>query len=303
MTPSAAPLTRAAALVMVFVSLAWGSSFLLIKEALAVTDPFGVALSRVALGAVVLGFLPGARRRVGRGAWPWIVALALVWMAIPLTLFAVAEQEISSATAGMINGSVPIFTAIVASLLARALPGRVRLAGLALGLLGILAIGVPGARTSPDAPLAVLLVVGAVTLYGVAFNITGWLQRRHGSLPVIFRSMAVAAVVLAPAGLPDLLAASPAPRGVLSMLLLGFVSTGAAFALFTWLAGTLDATRASVVTYAVPVVALLVGITVGGESAHPLAVAGVLLVVTAAYLVQRPEPPPSPAVPEGSPPQ
>lgn len=275
--------------VMIAVSLGWGCSFLLIRESLLVTDAYGVAFGRVALGAVVLGMIPAARQRVPLRAWPGLGALAVTWMAVPMVLFALAERGVSSATAGMINGSAPVFTAIVAAVLTRTAPGRQRLLGLLLGVLGVAAIGLPGAAQGAGAPLGVVLVLMAVAVYGVAFNITGRLQREHGALPVIWRSMIIATLLLAPVGLPDLLDARPVPHGILALVLLGGVSTAACFALFAWLAGTLDPTRASVVTYAVPVVALLVGVLLGGESAHALALAGVVLIAAAAYLVQRPE--------------
>jgi drug/metabolite transporter (DMT)-like permease len=277
------------AVVMLVVSLGWGCSFLFIRESLLVTDPYGVALSRVALGAFVLGLLPASRRRMPRRAWGWLLVLALTWMAVPMVLFALAERDVSSATAGMINGSAPVFTAAVAAVVTRTAPRGQRLAGLGLGLLGVVAIGLPGAGTESgaDASIGVLLVVAAVALYGVAFNIAGRLQREHGALPVIWRSMMLAALVLAPVGVPDLLTAAAVPHALVSVLLLGVVSTGVCFALFAWLAGTLDPTRASVVTYAVPVIALAVGVLFGRESVHPLALGGVALVVAAAYLVQR----------------
>ncbi|MFD0202935.1 MULTISPECIES: DMT family transporter [Saccharothrix] len=273
--------------VMIAVSLGWGCSFLLIRESLQATGAYGVAFGRVALGAAVLSLIPASRRRVPLRAWPGLGALAVTWMALPMALFALAERSVGSATAGMINGSAPVFTAIVAAALTRTLPGAQRLLGLLIGALGVAAIGLPGATQGAGAPMGVVLVLVAVALYGVAFNIAGRLQREHEALPVIWRSMTIAALLLAPAGLPDLVNAQPVPHAIVALVLLGSISTAVCFALFAWLAGTLDPTRASAVTYAVPVVALLAGVLLGGESVHGLALAGTLLVVTAAYLVQR----------------
>jgi drug/metabolite transporter (DMT)-like permease len=81
-------------------------------------------------------------------------------------------------------------------------------------------------------------------------------------------------------------------------VLLGSVSTAACFAGFTWLAGNVGPVQASAVTYAVPVVALAVGVLAGGEAVAPVAVGGVVLVLAAAYLVQRPERGPIPTTAE-----
>jgi hypothetical protein len=85
----------------------------------------------------------------------------------------------------------------------------------------------------------------------------------------------------------------------LALVLLGSVSTAACFAGFTWLAGNVGPVRASAVTYAVPVIALAVGVLAGGEAVAPVAVGGVVLVLAAAYLVQRPERPDIPAARSG----
>ncbi|MFI7454504.1 DMT family transporter [Nonomuraea sp. NPDC049714] len=276
-------------MVMIAVSVGWGCSFLLIRDSLQVTGPTGVALARVAIGAAVLGLLPASRRAVPRRAWPALTLLAVTWMTLPMVLFALAEQHVSSSTAGMINGSAPIFTAVVAALLTARLPRTSRLLGLLVGLLGVSLIGIAGSHEESGARLGVALVAAAVALYGVAFNIAGGLQREYGALPVIWRAMLLTTLMLTPFGIPDLLDARLEPRGILALTLLGGVSTGACFALFAWLAGTLDATRASVVTYAVPVVALAVGVVLGGEAVRAPALVGIALVTVAAYLVQRPD--------------
>lgn len=279
-----------APLVMVAVSLGWGCSFLLIRDSLLITDPAGVALGRVASGAVILGLIPASRQRaVPRRAWPTLLLLAVTWMTLPMVLFALAEQDVSSSTAGMINGSAPVFTAVVAAILTATLPRPARLAGLLIGLLGVVLIGMAGSQGHSGERLGVILVVVAVALYGVAFNIAGRLQREYGALPVIWRSMMLATVMLAPFGVPDLVNAQFDLRGAIALTLLGAVSTGGCFAMFAWLAGTLDPTRASVVTYAVPVIALCVGVALGGESVRYPALIGVALVIVAAYLVQRPD--------------
>lgn len=280
-----------APLVMLAVSLGWGCSFLLIRDSLLVTGPYGVALGRVLIGAVVLGVLPASRQRaIPWRAWPALTLLATTWMALPMVLFALAERDVSSSTAGMINGSAPVFTALVAALLTATMPRPSRLFGLLVGLVGVAAIGAAGTQEGGGAGLGVLLVVVAIALYGVAFNIAGSLQREYGALPVIWRAMMIATLMLTPWGVSDLLDTRSDPRGILALVLLGSVSTGVCFALFAWLAGTLDPTRASVVTYAVPVVALLVGVVIGGETVRAPALIGIVLVIAAAYLVQRPEP-------------
>jgi drug/metabolite transporter (DMT)-like permease len=284
---------------MVFVSLGWGCSFFLIRESLVVTGPFGVAFGRLAVAALLLGLLPAARASLPARAWPGILLLALTWMAVPLVLYPMAGLHINSATAGMINGAAPVVTAALAAAVNATPPRGLRIVGLAMGTVGILAIGLPEATSGDNAIVGAVLAFGAVISYSVAFIVAARLQREHGALPVIWRSTAVAAAALLPFGVWDLAHASPVPRGLVTLMLLGTVSTAACFAGFTWLAGNVGPVRASAVTYAVPVVALAVGVLAGGEAVAPVAVGGVVLVLAAAYLVQRPERPDVPATRSG----
>ena len=125
----------------VSIGLIWGASFLFIEVGLEAFHPGLVTWMRVGFGALFMAALPQARaatiEKVDR---PRIVLLSVVWVAIPLTLFPIAQQWIDSAVAGMLNGAVPIFTAIIASILLQQLPGRLQIVGLLLGFAGILAI-------------------------------------------------------------------------------------------------------------------------------------------------------------------
>jgi drug/metabolite transporter (DMT)-like permease len=71
---------------MVYVALAWGFSFLLIRQSVAATGPFGVALARAGIGAAILWLIPGSRRRVPLRDHLPLLLLALVWMTIPMVL-------------------------------------------------------------------------------------------------------------------------------------------------------------------------------------------------------------------------
>src|SRR5699024_3939368 len=99
-------------LLIVLVAVMWGSSFLLIKIGLADLAPTAVAWLRLAFGAAALALVPAARKPLRhRRDWGLVAVLGVVWMAVPFTLFPIAEQTISSALAGMINGATPLFTA------------------------------------------------------------------------------------------------------------------------------------------------------------------------------------------------
>ncbi len=210
-------------------------------------------------------------------------------MAIPLTLFPIAQQWIDSAVAGMLNGAMPMFTAIIASIMLRQLPGRLQMLGLLIGLAGIIAIALPSAETSNTAALGVGLVVLATVCYGLATNIVVPLQQKYGSVPVMARVLWTAALIVTPFGLFGLTRSDFAWDSLAATMAVGFLGTGLAFILMGNLVGSVGSTRASFITYLMPVVSLLLGVVFRDEVIAPLAIGGSLLVIAGAVLASRRE--------------
>src|SRR5918996_4517914 len=91
----------------------WGSSFIWIAIGLDSFEPGLIALLRLALGATAISVAPRSRTPVERADWPRIALLGMVWMAAPLVLFPLAQDlGVSSALNGMVNGAMPLFTAL-----------------------------------------------------------------------------------------------------------------------------------------------------------------------------------------------
>lgn len=283
-----APFTARDWVVLAAVALMWGASFLLIKFGLEDFPPATVAWLRVAFGAAALTLVPAARAPLRHRGDGWLVALlGLVWMAVPFVLFTVAEQHISSALAGMINGSAPLFTAAVAAVWFRRRPGHGLLVGLGLGFVGVLVLGLPNVDGRASL-VGIVMVLAATLCYGVAFNLTGPLQGRNGALAVIWRAQLVALLALAPFGVPGIVGSTPTTVGVLSMVALGALGTGLAFVLFTQLVGRVGASRASITTYLIPIVALVLGAGLAGEQVAPVSLVGIVLILLGAYVASGP---------------
>src|SRR4051794_34681336 len=154
----------------------WGASFLFIAEGLDALSPNGVTFVRIAVGFAALSLVPAARRPILPSDRSRTAALGVLWLAFPLSMFPFAEQHVSSALTGMLNGATALFAAAVASIIARRMPSPMILAGLAIGLLGAVMIALPGIGDgSGDAQQAqsVLLIGAALMSYGVAVNLAG----------------------------------------------------------------------------------------------------------------------------------
>jgi drug/metabolite transporter (DMT)-like permease len=274
-------------LLLVVPGVIWGASFLFIAEGLRAVGPNGVTFVRILVGFATLAVLPSARRPVPRSDWAGLALLGVLWLAFPLSMFPFAEQRVSSALTGMLNGATALFTAIVAAALARRAPSRGVLAGLAVGLTGAVLVAWPALDEGRSSVEGVVLILAALVSYGFALNLARPLQQRHGALPVIWRAQAVALALTAPLGLPDLLAMRWMPGPLLALLALGALGTGMAYVLVAVAAGRVGATTASATTFLIPPVALVLGVLVRGERVAPVSVLGGAVCVAGAWLMRR----------------
>jgi drug/metabolite transporter (DMT)-like permease len=265
----------------------WGASFLFIAEGLRALGPNGVTFVRILVGFATLSLFPAARGPVAREDRARIAGLGLLWFALPLSLFPFAEQRVTSALTGMLNGANPIFTALVAALLTRRAPTRGVGVGLIVGLLGAVLVALPSIGEGASSASGVAMILLALTFYGFALNLARPLQQRNGALPVLWRAQGVALLATAPLGLPELLRAHWSLGPVLSLLALGSLGTGLAFVITAVAAGRLGATRASATAYFIPVVALVLGVLVRGEQVAALSVAGSVVLLAGAWVMRR----------------
>jgi drug/metabolite transporter (DMT)-like permease len=281
---------RRPGVLIVLVSAIWGSSYLLIKVALHDLSAEAIVFARVACGALVL--VPIAWRAGAlRGLGPYLgrlAVVALLQITAPVWLIALGEQWISSALAGLLNGSVPIFVALFALVVDRAERAtRARVAGIALGLAGVaLVLGV-------DVRLGLFTLVGAGCLTGasIGYALGPLYAKRHlGGL----RPVGIVAALMAFATLytlPGLVYAPPrhVPRleTVTAVAALGVVGTGLGFLLYYQVMQRIGPGRASVIGYLVTGFAVVYGVVLLGEHVGPGGVAGLGLIVAGSVVASR----------------
>lgn len=268
-------------------ALIWGASFLFIDIALDDVAPGVIPFIRILFGTAALALFPAARRPVSRDDWDKIVVLAVLWMALPLALFSIAQQWINSSLAGMLNAGMPLFSAAFATLLLRRLPGTSQAVGLTIGFAGVFLIGFPSLGTSGSSATGVLMVVVAVACYGLAVNIAVPLQQRHGALAVIARVQWVALALSVPYFVIDLPNSTATVPAVTALVALGALGTGAAFAAMAALVGRVGATRGSVTVYFIPVIAVVLGVVFRNDTVTASALLGTPLVLVGAWLTSR----------------
>lgn len=274
---------------LAFIAGVWGSSFLLIAIGIDAFAPGVVTFLRILFGMFGLAFAPAARSPIQREDWPRIWLVGFTWMALPLSLFPIAELYVDSSVAGMINGSVPLFAAVIAALLLHTWPGRLQVVGLLVGFAGVVAISIPSLSGADASPLGVGLLLVAVLFYGLSANLAVPLQQKYGGLPVMWRVQLCALVMTLPYGLASVPASEFSWTSLAAVAVLGFLGTGWAFVAMTNLMGRAGATRGSVAVYVTPVVAIVLGVTFRDETVAALALVGMVLVLAGAWLTSRAE--------------
>jgi drug/metabolite transporter (DMT)-like permease len=264
----------------------WGSSFMFITIALRDLAPSTLILLRMGSGALALAVyvrLAGHRWSELRPyAWP-LALLGLINTAVPFFLIAWGQQYIDSGLAAIFNASAPLFTALFALPLDRT--QRVtglRLAGVVLGFAGVvLLVGFELSGTE-RAAAGGLAVVAASACYGLGGLYVG--RRFSGLSPslVALGTLLWATVYVLPFGVAQ--ATTPGWETIVSVLYLGVAATGIAYLLYFGLIAGAGASKAVLVTYLVPSLALVYGATFLDERITVLALAGLALVLAGVAL-------------------
>jgi len=272
------------------ISLIWGASFLLMAEALEGFTPGMVTLGRVGFGALVTWIMRLTLRRgaridpADRGS---VALLGVVWIAVPFTLFPLAQQWVNSAVTGLLNGATPVFVALVSILFLKVAPKGVQLGGLLLGLVGVVLISLGSASEGASQAKGVLLVVLATACYGFALNMASPLQAKYGGIVLMSSALAVAAVPVLPYSLFNLNDNEWQTSSFLALATVGCIGTGLAYWIMATLVGRVGSLRASFITYLIPVVSLVLGIAFRGDSVSALALIGTPITIVGAFLASR----------------
>jgi drug/metabolite transporter (DMT)-like permease len=271
------------------IGVIWGSSFLLIEIGLHAFEPGLITWLRVAFGAAVLWLVPAARSQIAREDRPRLIAISFLWVAIPFTLFPLAQQWITSGLTGLLNGSLPIFATAIGAVMLRRAPGRAQAAGLVVGFAGVATIAAPSLSEGSSEAVGVILILAAVLCYGFAINIAAPLTQRYGALPVMARMLGYATVWTLPFGIVGAAGSTFAWGPLVAMLVLGAIGTGVAFVLMGRLVARVGSSRASFATYLIPVVAVALGAVFLDETIVISSIVGIALVMGGALLASRKE--------------
>ena len=265
-------------------SLVWGGSFFFYKVLVQALPPFTVVLGRVAIAAVALNLwlairgerLPGSPR-----LWLRMTLMGVLNNALPFSCFAFSEIRITSGLAAILNATTPVFGVLVGALLRTGAPfTAARALAVLFGLLGVVVLIGPSALHGGGDLTSEL----ACLLASASYAFGGFYSRRFadlGPLKVAAGQCTTAALVMLPiAAVADRFWTLPAPSPPVwgALLGIGLMSTAFAYFLFFRLLERVDPTDLMLVTFLVPISALVLGLLFLHEPVRPQAFGGMAMI-------------------------
>ncbi|MBR0760567.1 DMT family transporter [Bradyrhizobium japonicum] len=272
-------------------SVLWGGSFFFNGAALRELPPLTLVLLRVALGAAIL--LPLLRMQgiglpKGMPGWKPFVAIGLLNNVIPFSLIVIGQTFIPSGLASILNATTPLFTVLVMAMAGEEALQMRRLAGVALGVAGVVVLRGWGIEMRPGQGLGILLCLGGALSYGFAALAARRLLKDTPPLgTATFQLMASTVMMAIVAGAMEQPwhLSMPGLTTWLAVLGLAALSTALAYIVFFQIIRRSGATNVMLVTLLIPVTAILLGWLVLGEPISAREIAGAIVIGSALLVI------------------
>jgi drug/metabolite transporter (DMT)-like permease len=280
-------MTPAEWMMLLTLSAVWGGSFFFNGIAVKEVPTFTIVAARVTLAAAILWLVLGVTRVPlprDRRVWAAFFGMGLLNNVAPFFLIVWGQGHIASGVASILNATTPLFTVVVAHLFTpdEKMSGA-RLAGVVAGLAGVAVMIGGGAMATLGVDLVAQLACLAAALSYAFAGVYGRRFRVMGVPPMVTATGQVTAssLMLLPAVmLVDHPWTLPMPSGpaVLALVGIAVLSTAFAYSLYFRILATAGATNLLLVTFLIPVSAILLGVTLLGETLQPRHLAGMGLI-------------------------
>lgn len=248
---------------LVLLGVIWGSSFLFIRVAVPALGPFVLMDVRVLLAAVALALYAIALSHLPklRARWKEFLAIGALNAAIPFSLIAAAEINLTASLAAILNATTALFAAVVAAVWVGEALTIKKVAGLVAGIVGVAVL----VGWTPIAPsLVVLLSVGASLLAAFSYALGGvYVKRNFAGIPALVMAIgqqAAAATILLPLAAASLPGEVPSLAVVFCALALALLCTAVAYLIYFYLITNAGPTKTLTVTFLSPVFGLAFGV-------------------------------------------
>jgi drug/metabolite transporter (DMT)-like permease len=282
---------------LIILSLIWGSSFILMKRGMftldgqAIFSDTQVASIRMIIAGVVL--LPFALRSLlilkNPSTFLFLLSIGLLGNLLPAFLFTYAETSISSGLTGMLNSLTPIFALSIGFLIFKQQLTKIQVSGVVVGIIGAVLLVYFGndSKLSGDAP-HLLAIILATLCYGISLNIIKYKLSHLKSIEIAslaFLTVLIPSIVIGfiSGSFVEIQTNENAAEGLFFIALLSIIGTAIALILFNQLIALTSVLFSSSVTYLIPVVAMLIGVSFG-ESITLIQVASMLVILSGVFI-------------------
>ncbi|HAQ37099.1 MAG TPA: EamA family transporter [Saprospirales bacterium] len=278
-------------IILFFLGIVWGTSFILIKKSLIAFDNIQVAGLRILISS--LAFLPIVLydwNRINWKKWDKLLIIGILGNGIPPFLFASAQTKLSSSLAGVLNAMTTIFTLLVAILFFKRKWNFYHLIGVLIGFGGAMMIILYNNKLEGNFYYA-LLVIAATMFYAFGGNIVnarlGDVKPLHISAVSLFFLMPVGLIAVGTSDFFEVMNTNPdAWSSLTAAFVLAIVNTVISSVLFYRLIQQTSAVFASTTTYLIPVFAVFMGV-LDGESFYPIYFVSLVLIMIGVYLTKK----------------
>jgi len=275
-------------------SIIWGSSFVLMKEGLTALSAYQVASLRMLFsGLVLLPFAISAFKKIPKEKMGIVFLAGFIGNFIPAYLFCIAETNIDSSLAGILNSLTPLFTILVGLSFFNTTINKQKMIGVIIGFIGLCLLFAAGKNISFQNLGFASLVLVATFFYGLNVNVVGKYLKNIRAIDIVSVAFAFliipSALILYISGYFSMSFDNPHfQQATLASIVLGVIGTSIASILFYMLIKRSNIVFASMVTYGIPVIAVAWGVYFG-ESISLLQVGSLLIILAGVYIVSKPQ--------------
>ena len=287
------PRTSYPILILLFLSVIWGSSLILIKKGLEIFSPMQVATLRIIFAFLILS--PAVIKNLNtlnKTNWKKFVLVGIFSILLPSVFLSSAQVGLSSSLTGIINSFGPISTLLIGLLLFKSRIYKEEIVGVVVGFVGTIILSFVGSNGNLGSfNFYALFVIAATISYGISINMVKIYFSKINSITLtalaIFSIGPFAIVYLLTSDFTyKLMNVEGAWTAFFYLLLLGIFSTAVALVLFNKLIQVTSPVYASAVTYLIPLVAIFWGL-LDGEVLFPLHFLGMGLIIFSVFLINR----------------
>lgn len=276
-------------------SLIWGASFMFIKILLDYYNPFGIVFYRSLFGAItilIIMFLLKKPILPKKLPWKMLIIIGLLNSFIPWSLFGFSETLISSSMASILNATTPIWTLIMGILFFSSKSTYTQWLGILTGFIGIfILLDIDITQLSIDNSYGFFMALLAPVFYGLSSHM---IRHYLKDLTNYQTSLYLLTVTALSSGIAVMFTDSfnfgylvTEPKVLISLIGIGSFGSGIAFVIYFYLIYKKGAEFTSLVTYLIPVSAILWGVTLLNESLKYSMLLGLVLILVGVYITGR----------------